>query len=307
MDGHIGIQPDGFAPFGANATWYRVLGDVTGPKPPVVVIHGGPGLPHDCLEAFAALTAEDHAIVFYDQIGSGRSTRLPNAGADFWTPSLFVAELDNLIAHLGIAGSHILLGHSLGAGIAAEYAARRQRGLKALILANGFASMQLFRAGLERLRRELPGDLQAVLSRHERSGTTDSPDYQAAMEQFFVRHICRAVPWPPELMRSLADFAANPVVFSSMYGAGLFQLTGTLKSWSIIDRLDRIDVPTLAFRGAYDEVTEEAFQPFVDAVPGVEHCVFEASSHTPHIEERDLCLARIRDFLRRSVAAGREA
>jgi len=34
-------------------------------------------------------------VIFYDQVGNGRSTHLPERGADFWTVDLFVRELRN--------------------------------------------------------------------------------------------------------------------------------------------------------------------------------------------------------------------
>ncbi|RYP75943.1 hypothetical protein DL769_003709 [Monosporascus sp. CRB-8-3] len=42
------------------------------------------------------------SIVFYDQIGCGRSTQLCEKVSDepFWTSDLFIVELDNLVDHL---------------------------------------------------------------------------------------------------------------------------------------------------------------------------------------------------------------
>src|SRR6266480_2037383 len=56
-------------------------------------------------------TSQDgRAVVFYDQIGNGRSSHYPERGADFWTVDLFVRELHNLVDALGIAGRHHVLG-----------------------------------------------------------------------------------------------------------------------------------------------------------------------------------------------------
>src|SRR5262249_1035523 len=38
------------------------------------------------------------AVVFYDQIGNGRSTHYEGRNGDFWTVDLFVRELQNLVA-----------------------------------------------------------------------------------------------------------------------------------------------------------------------------------------------------------------
>ena len=40
-------------------------------------------------------------VIMYDQLGCGNSTHLPEkmGDGDFWTPDLFLAELDNLLSH----------------------------------------------------------------------------------------------------------------------------------------------------------------------------------------------------------------
>ena len=63
---------------------------------------------------------DGRAVIHYDQIGNGRSTHLPDRGADFWTVDLFLDELDNLLAHLGIADRYHLLGQSWGGMLGAE-------------------------------------------------------------------------------------------------------------------------------------------------------------------------------------------
>lgn len=53
-------------------------------------------------------------VVLYDQVGCGKSTHLREKRLDtsFWTVELFIAELDSLLEHLGIADDFDLLGQS---------------------------------------------------------------------------------------------------------------------------------------------------------------------------------------------------
>jgi L-proline amide hydrolase len=62
--------------------------------------------------------------VFYDQIGGGKSTHIreKRLDTDFWVPELFMAELDNLLVHLGIADDFDLLGQSWGGMLGAMFA-----------------------------------------------------------------------------------------------------------------------------------------------------------------------------------------
>ena len=127
---------EGFAPFGEYQTWYRVCGDLNNGVTPLVIAHGGPGCTHDYVDAFRDIAQTGRAVIHYDQIGNGRSTHLPDKPADFWQPSLFLAELDNLLRHLCIEKDYALLGQSWGGMLGAEHAVTQPAGLKALIIAN---------------------------------------------------------------------------------------------------------------------------------------------------------------------------
>lgn len=80
---------EGLIPVTGGKVWYRVLG-ADRPGAPLLVLHGGPGAPHDYLEPLAALAGE-RPVVFYDQLGCGNSERPGDAA--LWTLERFVAEL----------------------------------------------------------------------------------------------------------------------------------------------------------------------------------------------------------------------
>jgi L-proline amide hydrolase len=158
---------EGTIPFQGHETWYRVTGDLTSGLTPLVALHGGPGCTHDYLLRLTALADSGRAVVHYDQVGNGRSTHLRDAPADYWTPDLFVAELDNLLAALGIADRYTLLGQSWGGMLAAEHAVRQPAGLRGLVIADSPASMELWSAAAGELRAGLPPEVDAVLREHE--------------------------------------------------------------------------------------------------------------------------------------------
>ncbi|MCP9880131.1 proline iminopeptidase-family hydrolase, partial [Cyanobium sp. A1C-AMD] len=271
--------------------------DLGGDKLPVVILHGGPGVAHNYVDAYKLLARDGRAVIHYDQLGCGNSTLLPEKGADFWTPQLFIGELENLVDHLGIRGGFHVLGQSWGGMLGAEYAVLRPEGLTSLTIANSPASMTLWVAEANRLRADLPQDVQDTLTRHEVAGTTDHPDYQAATTAFYERHVCRVVPFPPEVTASFEQAARNPTVYTLMNGPNEFHVIGTLKTWSIIDRLPAIDTPTLIISGRYDEATPATVQPFKDGIKGAHWEIFEHSSHMPHVEEQDACMRVVGNFL----------
>ncbi len=291
-----------YAPYGDYRTWYRVTGDLNSGKAPLIVMHGGPGCTHDYVDSFKDIAEHGRAVVHYDQIGNGRSTHLRDKGPDFWTPDFFVAELNNLIDHLGIRPAYCLLGQSWGGMLGAEFAVRRPAGLKALVIANSPASMDLWVSEADRLREALPPEIQETLLKHESAGTTDSKEYEAAVEAFNQRHVCRVVPMPPEVQRTFDAMAEDPTVYHTMNGPSEFYVIGTLRKWNIIDRLKAIEVPTLLISGRFDEATPATVQPYADHIPDVRWHIFENSSHMPHVEERGECMAVVAAFLDEAAA-----
>jgi L-proline amide hydrolase len=278
------------------ATWYRITGDLRSGKPPLVVLHGGPGCTHDYVLPLADVADSGRAVVHYDQIGNGKSTHLPEAGGGFWTVDLFLRELDHLLRFLDIADGYHLLGQSWGGMLGAEHAVRRPAGMKSLIIANSPASMELWLAAANGLRAELPDDVQKTLTDNETASTIDSAAYQAATRVFYDRHVCR-VPWPDYVARTFAAIEDDPTVYHTMNGPTEFHVVGTLKDWSIVDRLDQVNRPTLLISGRYDEATPAAVQPYADRIPDVRWTIFEESSHMPHVEEREPYMELVRGFL----------
>ncbi len=295
------IEPkEGFLPFREYRTWYRITGSLDSDKLPLVVAHGGPGCTHDYVDSFKGITEIDgRAVIHYDQLGNGKSTRLPEKGADFWTPSLFLEELDALLAHLGIKDRYAFLGQSWGGMLGAEHAVRRRKGLRALVIANSPANMRTWVAEANRLRTELPRGVQDVLLRHEEAGTIADAEYIAASRVFYDRHVCRVTPWPPEVARTFAIMDEDNTVYRHMNGPTEFHVIGTMKDWTIEDRLHLIEAPTLLISGKHDEATPLVVQPYVDNVKNCEWVLFEHSSHMPHVEEQALCLKTVSLFLER--------
>lgn len=290
---------EGFAPFGVYETWYRVSGSLSSPRLPLIVAHGGPGCTHDYVDSFKRIAGLDgRAVIHYDQLGSGNSTHLPGKGKDFWTIELFLDQLDALLSHLGIADRYAYLGQSWGGMLGAEHAVRRPKGLKALVVANSPANMHTWVSEANRLRTALPAEVQATLLKHEAAGTITHPDYVAASRVFYNRHVCRLDPWPKEVSRTFELMDLDNTVYINMNGPTEFHVIGTMKDWTIEDRLPLINVPALLISGKYDEATPEVIRPYVEKVPGIRWVLFEHSSHMPHVEEEAKCLATVSDFLK---------
>jgi L-proline amide hydrolase len=278
-------------------TWYRVVGDLDSGPTPVVICHGGPGAAHDYTEPIAELSRFGRGCVLYDQLGCGQSTHLPKAPADFWTVQLFKDELVDLTRHLGIAGRYVVVGQSWGGMLAMEHALDHPEGLRAIVVADSPASIPLWVEEANRLRADLPPEVQATLTEHEEAATTDSPEYVDAVRVYYDRHLCR-VPWPDYVERSFAQMDEDPTVYHTMNGPSEFHCIGSLKTWDITERLHEISTPTLLVSGRYDEATPHIVEQIESRIPGAQWQLFENSSHMPHVEETEGFLQAVEGFLK---------
>jgi L-proline amide hydrolase len=268
-----------------GSTWYRVVGDLKSSKTPVMILHGGPGAGHNYCEPIAEVLAQTgRAAVLYDQIGCGNSTHLPDKPKEFWTPELFMEELVLLTEHLGISNKYDIVGQSWGGMLGMQFAITKPKGLNAMVIADSPASMEVWVSEANKLRKELPPEVEATLLKHEAAETTEDPEYVDAVNVFYARHVCR-IPQPPYVLASFEQLAADPTVYHTMNGPSEFHVIGSLKHWDIRPQLKEISTPTLLVSGQYDEATPAMVKEIHGLIPGSKWELFAESSHMPHVEE----------------------
>ncbi|GAP90590.1 putative proline-specific peptidase [Rosellinia necatrix] len=285
----------------ACETWYKVVGDLESDAIPLVVVHGGPGACHDYLLPLTDL-ASSMPLVFYDQIGNGRSTHLPDRAGDeaFWSPALFIDELQNLLRHLGLTERPIsVYGHSWGGMFTAQWAARpAAANLHRLVIASSLASMDVWRTGITSLRKQLPQDVQEVLDRAEETLSFETPEYEAAVEVFYKKHLSLARPWPAKEVQAALDwFAKDPTTYGTMYGPSELYVSGSLRDWTSIPDLGGIKAATLLLNGAQDEAQDVAMQPFFDNIEKVKWVCLDNAAHFAHVDQRERYMQHLRAFL----------
>jgi proline iminopeptidase len=85
-----------------------------------------------------------------------------------------------------------------------------------------------------------------------------------------------------------------------MWGPSDLICVGNLKDYDRTGRMGEITVPTLFTCWRYDECTLAATAWYHELMPVSEMVVFEQSAHLPHLEEPELYLQVVRDFLHRA-------
>ncbi|TVY84388.1 L-amino acid amidase, partial [Lachnellula suecica] len=301
---------DGLAPFNWPAakkplhTWYRVFGDLTSSSTtPLVILHGGPGFCHNYLLNHRALTDTcSIPVIFYDQIGSGLSTHLPETASlpDFWTVEIFHEQLRQLLTHLKIDSRYDILGSSWGGMMGSHFAHLRPAGLRRLVLANSPASKAHSIANRKRFREQLPREMQDVLDRVEKEDAWSSEEADVVMAEFDRRHACNVVPAPEDMMASVRAWSQDetvPDTIGENVKGNPFKSSGYMAKFTMEGKANLIEVPTLVINGFDEFASGDAVKMFVDEVPDMRLVTIEGTTHSPHFEKKEEYMKIVGEFL----------
>lgn len=251
---------------GKHGMYYRVArpdGLAAGGAAPVVVVHGGPGVPSDYLWPLADAVGGRRSVVFFDQLGCGRSDRPPPAATAEGIVDASVRNLEDLLAHLQLDASPFhLYGQSYGGIVAHRFAARRAPdSLLSLALSSSPPSV----AAVEAAADELVG---AILA--------EGTDPSEAAEAFRRRHQCRTEELP-EALAAAYERAAEP---------GKGRGSAAIAGYDAAARGAAAAVPSLVTRGEHDFVTAACLEGWRGALGGdVRWHTFPGCSHHGLLED----------------------
>jgi proline iminopeptidase len=261
-------------------------------KGTLVCLHGGPGTPHNYLMPLADLSERGYRVVFYDQLGVGKSEMPKNKY--MFSIEYGVEELEAFRKEMNL-GKINLFGSSYGGLLAIAYALKYQKNLLSLITAGGLASVPLTVAEMGRLKSKLSPEVRATLEKYEAIGEFENPEYVQAAMVFYRNYICRLPEWPAEVQYSV-DNVSRPV-YSLMNGPNEFTIVGNMKYWDATEKLPTIKVPTLVTGGRYDEVSPKVARSIHQGIKGSKLVIFPKSSHMAFWEEREKYMRVVGAFL----------
>ena len=261
---------------------------VNGQGPPVIALHGAPGLGSHATpqRAFHPLT-DTHALITYDARGSGHSQVIPPFTHEQW-----VADLDALREHFGFE-RFILTGGSYGGFISLEYVLRHPERVSHLVLRDTAARSYSEHAKANALARakEFPAITEAVLERIFAGTVRNNDDYKRCFEAIaplYEKH------YDPEAVKKKID----NITFH--FETKNYAFAHNLPNYDLRSQLAKVETPTLIIVGRHDWITPvEASEELASLMPNAELVVFEDSGHSPQLEENERFIATIRDFLAR--------
>lgn len=280
---------EGTMPFGGSQTYFRIAGEKTD-KLPLLALHGGPGASHSYLTSLDDLAEGGRQVIYYDQIGGGKSTAPSDPSR--WVPSLFLEELQALVKYLSL-GKHHIFGNSWGGMLAIEYAATQPEKLVSAVLSSTPISTPQWNMECARLLSEMPDDIRIPLENGEASGNRDTREYQEALGKFYQTHLC-TVEMPDFVAES---FSSMGEVYHTMQGESELKLTGSLRDYDLTGKLPFIEVPTLVTSGKHDQCTALVVKTTLDGIKNSRAILYENSAHIAFVEERALFMKNIEEFL----------
>jgi proline iminopeptidase len=279
----------GFLDVDGGKIWYNVVG--TGDKTPILLLHGGPGIPSYYLKPLAKL-GDERQIIFYDQLGCGHSDRITDPS--LMTIDHYKKELGLLIHHLGLRKFY-LYGQSWGTMLGTDYYLEHPHGIKALLLSSPALSMKKWMADADILIAALPDSVQQVIRVNEKNKTYTNPAYESAVQLYYEGFVARNLPWSKDLDSCFAQMGDN--VYIQMCGPSEFTITGLLKDYDRTDRLKDIKIPTLFIAGQFDEARPATVQYYQSLVPGAKFALIKNAGHLTMQDNPDDNNKAIKDFL----------
>lgn len=265
-----------------DLAYYTEGHDIT--RPPVIAVNGGPGLTHAYMEQndLWERLSDHRRIVFYDQRGNGRSTRVaPNAPQ---TLEAQVADLEALRMSLR-ADIIDLVGDSFGGLIVLAYTLAHPSHVRHLIVSDGLP-------GWKAIVHPLP-DVFPDLEAQEDIDSKRTPESQKGQDRAFRVHI-RECFYSPEkadqYLASFSDLGLNAAVNE--------QVSAATQNVDLSPQLPNIKTPTLILTGRFDmNVAPVTAWRMAHAIPGARLHIFEHSGHLPSFEEPEDYLKHVAEFL----------
>lgn len=275
-------------------------------RTPVVVVHGGPGVPDlpANAKAFAPLAAHGSDVYLYAQLGTGRSSRLTDPRG--YTRDRDVADLEALRDHLRLARM-ALVGHSYGGTLAAAYVAAHQRRVSAMALispgapdpsdtsGNGAVGRLSTRQRLHAYAAVLPPRPMlgwGLLQVNPRAAHAFYPDREADARNDVV--VSRST---PALHCGSASRAVEPIRGTGFYAMQYPQSATAPRARDLRHALAGLRTPTLIVKGSCDYLSWHSAVEYRRSLPRSRLVYLHGVGHNLHQDRPAAVCAMIEALL----------
>lgn len=298
-------------PTGSKIAVRHVRSLELGSKPPIIILHGGPGAYSvsfkPMLEVYSELTRDGHDVYFYDQVGGGLSARLENINE--YSLDRHIDDLKAIQQRIG-AKQVALIGSSWGATLAANYIAKYPDDIARAVFSG---PGPIFRPDWAEIPEGSLDDMMNPDQKRKLDAALNEPRLLAALILQGINPQAAAKFAPEKEMGPFFDKVANDhylplsmcdptkaVVQSQGFGFWSNRMTGA----SLINRtqdpkpaLARNSLPVFILRGTCDYKKEAVAKQYALTFPNSTYAVVHETGHMIYGENPREYLRLIREFL----------
>jgi proline iminopeptidase len=273
-------------------------------RAPVIFLHGGPGTPDmkGDSEYFGRLARSGFDVYVYDEVGTGRSSRLQDPTGYSLTRD--VADLEAVREKIG-AERVALIGHSYGGTLAAAYASLHPEHVARMILSSpgdpspsaGGASMVYRLATGEKLEvyalllPPRPMLAYALLQVNPEAAHAFASDAELDARQDRIYNRTRP-----------ALHCRNQPPGPRLHGLGFFanqypQSAARKPHADFLPDLEGLSIPTLVIKGRCDYLSWSSAQEYLKVLPDARLLYLRDSGHNAYQDEPERYMSEVRAFL----------
>jgi proline iminopeptidase len=292
---------DGFVDSHGALIYYQSVGRGA----PLMIVHGGPGASHDYFLPYLLPLMRTSRLVFIDERGSGKSSKLEDPRQ--YTIANMVEDIEAVRQALDL-GKISLLGHSVGGVLVQAYAFKYQKNLSHLSLGSTYASTKELNQVLARMKAEMNPKERDRVNALEAAGLFGKGEIweHGRYPEEYAR-LAWGKGYFPYLYQNRPDPNYDPLnqntgtawdVYREMWGSnGEFVLDGNLKEVEYVGQLSQIKVPTLIIVGDHDECDPKMSQEMHEKIAGSQLVILPSSGHMTFVDQPEQFLKAVRDFV----------
>ena len=287
---HASAPTERFVEVPGGAVFTRSVGD----GPPVVVVHGGPGIvDHSYLLPELDRLADVCRLVYYDQRGHGRSRGDPRP--DEITVDRFLEDLELVCDALGL-DSVTLLGHSWGTYLVMRFAIQRPGRVHRVVLMNTVPPSSVDQERYLAYRGALTAPLADTLTALRSSPAFAEGDPDLAADHLRLL-MSVGIKRPADVERLNLRFTRENVLRGRMIFQRLDE-EAFAGPFDLLPSLAGVTVPALVLHGDHDFVPLSAAERVAGALPDARLVVIPDCGHCAYLEAMDTVYAEVARFLR---------
>jgi proline iminopeptidase len=291
-------------PSGSRIAYVRIPAEGRAREAPIIFLHGGPGVPDmkGDSEYFGRLARDGFDVYVYDQVGTGRSSRLEDPRG--YTLERDVADLGAIREKIG-ADKVILIGHSYGGTLAAAYAASHPERVARMVLSfpgdpspsAGGASMTFRLSTRQKLGvyalllppRPMLAYTLLQVNPEAAHAFADDPELDARQDRIYNRT-------RPAL--HCRDKPPGPALHGLGFYANQYPQSATRKPHAnFLPDLEGQSIPTLLIKGRCDYLSWSSAQEYLEALPDARLLYLDGSGHNAYQDEPERYITNVRAFL----------